>query len=144
MGFIRPSNFSINTSILFVKKPNNNLQLYVDYWGLNNLNIKNWYFLPFLSKSLNWLGWARILLNYHQMKIWKGDEWKTVFKIRNSHFDYQIIFLSYLTLQPTSRAELIRSWSRNLIFLLLYIWMTFWFISIKQVILISFCESLNN
>ena len=26
------------------------------------------------------------------MRIWKGDEWKTVFKTRYGHFKYQVMF----------------------------------------------------
>lgn len=37
--FIMPSKSLAGTSILFIKKLNKNLQLYIDYKGLNNLTI---------------------------------------------------------------------------------------------------------
>ena len=40
-GFIRPSKFPAGASILFDRKPNRNLRLCMDYWGLNNITIKN-------------------------------------------------------------------------------------------------------
>ncbi len=53
-SFIRPSNSSVEVSIFFYKKLNKSLRLCVDYWGFNNLIIKNWYPLSFVGKSLDW------------------------------------------------------------------------------------------
>ena len=58
-GFIRPSKSPAGAPILFDKKPDGSLRLCVDYWGLNNITIKNQYPLPLIGESLNWLGWAR-------------------------------------------------------------------------------------
>ena len=40
-SFIQLSKSLAEVSILFDKKPNRNLGLYMDYWDLNNLTIKN-------------------------------------------------------------------------------------------------------
>ena len=40
-GFIRPSKSLAGALILFDKKPDKNFHFCVDYWGLNNLIIKN-------------------------------------------------------------------------------------------------------
>ena len=40
-GFIRPPKSLANILILFDRKSDNSLQLFVNYWGLNNLTIKN-------------------------------------------------------------------------------------------------------
>ena len=40
-GFIRPSKSPAEAPILFDRKPNGSLCLYMDYWGLNNITIKN-------------------------------------------------------------------------------------------------------
>ena len=45
--------------ILFNRKQNRNLCLCVDYWGLNNLTIKNRYLLPLIGKSLDRLSQAK-------------------------------------------------------------------------------------
>ncbi len=58
-GFIRPSKSPTEAPILFDKKPNGSLRLCIDYQGLNNLTIKNWYPLPLVGESLNRLSWAQ-------------------------------------------------------------------------------------
>lgn len=52
-GFIWPFKFPASDHILFVKKPNGSLCLYLNCWDLNNLIIKNYYLLLFIGKSLN-------------------------------------------------------------------------------------------
>ncbi len=58
-GFIRPFKSPARAPILFDKKLNGRLRLFVDYRGLNNLTIKNWYPLPLVKESLDRLGRAR-------------------------------------------------------------------------------------
>ncbi len=53
--FIKPSKSLAGAPIFFDKKPDGSLRLYVDYQGLNNLTIKNWYPLLLVGNSLNWL-----------------------------------------------------------------------------------------
>ena len=55
-SFIRPSKSPAIAPILFDKKPNGNFWLYVNYQSLNNIIIKNWYPLPLVGESLNYLG----------------------------------------------------------------------------------------
>ena len=57
-SFIRPSKSPNGAPILFNKKLDGTLRLCVDYQGLNNLTIKNWYPLPLVKKSLDRLGQA--------------------------------------------------------------------------------------
>ena len=78
--FIWPSKSPTSPLILFVKKRDGNFHLYVDYWGLNNLTIKNQYLLPLIGKSLDRLGWAKkftqldLANTYYQMRIKGGDK----------------------------------------------------------------------
>ncbi len=51
--FIRPFKFPTKASILFDKKPNGSLKLCVEYRGLNNLTIKNQYFLLLVGELLD-------------------------------------------------------------------------------------------
>ena len=96
-GFIRSFKSHAEAPILLNKKPDESLRLCVDYWGLNNITIKNRYLLPFIGKSLNWLGWARrftqLDLNnaYHRMRICEGDDWKTSFRTKYGYFEYQFM-----------------------------------------------------
>ena len=59
-NFIKSFKLSVKASILFVKKKDNTLRLYVDYRDLNLVTIKNYYSLSLISKSLNCLRWAKI------------------------------------------------------------------------------------
>ena len=48
--FIRPSKSRAGAPILFDRKSDGSLRLCVNYWGLNNLTIKNWYPLPLIGE----------------------------------------------------------------------------------------------
>ena len=52
-GFIQPSKSFARAFILFDKKLDRNLRFYIDYWGLNNLTIKNQYPLPLIGELLD-------------------------------------------------------------------------------------------
>ncbi len=58
-GFIWPYKSLARAPIFFDKKPNGSFCLNVNYWGLNNLRIKNQYPLPLISESLDQLGRAK-------------------------------------------------------------------------------------
>ena len=93
-GFIYPSKSPADAPILFDRKPNRSFCLCVNYWGLNNINIKNQYLLPLVGESLNCLSYVKqftqldLTSAYHQMRIKKGDKWKTAFQTRYGHFEY--------------------------------------------------------
>ena len=85
-GFIKPSKSSANAPILFDRKFDGFLRLCVNYQDLNNFTNKNRYPLPLIGELLDRLGRAKRFtqLNltnaYHQMRIRKGNKWKTVFR----------------------------------------------------------------
>ncbi len=58
-GFIQPSKSPARDPILFDKKPDGSLCLCVDYRGLNNFTIKNWYPFPLIGEALDCLGRAK-------------------------------------------------------------------------------------
>ena len=93
-GFIWSSKFPTGALILFDKKPDASLRLYIDYWGFNNLTINNLYLLPLIEELLDRLGQATrfnqldLINAYHQMRITEVDKWKTAFRTRYSHFEY--------------------------------------------------------
>ena len=96
-GFIRPSKSPAVAPILFDRKLDGPLRLCINYQGVNNLTIKNRYPLLLIEKSLDRLGRVKrftqldLTSAYHQMRIRKEDEWKTAFRTRYSHFEYQLI-----------------------------------------------------
>ena len=93
-GFIRHSKSPAGTPILFDWKSDRSLCFCVNYWGLNNITIKNRYLLPFIGESLNRFGRARQFTQldltnaYHQMRICEGDKWNTAFRTQYGHFKY--------------------------------------------------------
>ena len=96
-GFIRPLKFPASAPILFDKKPDGSLCLCVNYRGLNNIIIKNQYLFVLVSESLDCLGHAKqftqldLTSAYHRMRIKEDDEWKTAFRTRYGHFEYQVM-----------------------------------------------------
>ncbi len=98
IGFIWPFKSLVGVSILFNKKLDGSLRLCVNYWGLNNLTIKNWYPLPLIGEVLDHLGRVKRFTQLdltssanHQMRIREDDKWKTAFRTRFSHFEYQVM-----------------------------------------------------
>ena len=96
-GFIRPLKSPHGAPILFICKPNGSFRLCVNYRGLNNLTIKNWYPLPLIGESLDQLEQAKrftqldLTSAYHRIRIKEGNKWKTAFKTRYSHFEYEMM-----------------------------------------------------
>ena len=96
-GFIQPSKSLDGAPIFFDKKLDGSFRLCVDYRGLNNLTIKNRYPLPLIGESLDRLGQAKrftqldLTSAYHRMRIKEGDKWKTAFRTRYGHFEYQVM-----------------------------------------------------
>ena len=78
---------SINSFVLFTKKWNNDLHFCVNYQNFNEFIIKNKYFLSLLFELLNKFTYAKrfsktnLQWTYHQIRIHKNNEWKTVFQI---------------------------------------------------------------
>ena len=58
-GFICLSKSLVVAFIFFIAKLDGSVRLYIDYWGLNNLTIKNQYPLFFISELLDQLDQAR-------------------------------------------------------------------------------------
>jgi hypothetical protein len=87
-GFIRVSNSSAATPVLFAHKPGGGLRFCVDYRVLNKLTRKDRYPLPLIQETLRNLSEATVftkldvIMAFHRMRIAKGDKWKTAFRMR--------------------------------------------------------------
>ena len=68
-GFIWTSKSIAGALTLFVYKPDSSLCLWIDYRGLNNLTIKNWYPLTLISESLDWLSRAKQFTQLDLMSV---------------------------------------------------------------------------
>ena len=95
--WIKFSISSASVSIFFVFKKNEKLRLYVNYKDLNAIIIKNRHLLLFIIETLNRLcnvkRFAKLNLKnaYHHIRIKQNNEWKTTFRTRYDHFEYQIM-----------------------------------------------------
>jgi hypothetical protein len=69
----------------------------MDYRGLNKVTIKNRYPLLLISGLFDQLGQAKIHTKidlcgaYNLVRIKEGDEWKTAFRTRYGHFEYNVM-----------------------------------------------------
>ncbi len=88
---------SIDTSILFIFKKNDNLYLCMNYWNLNKIIIKNHHSLSLISETLNKLSKIKQFtkLNsknvYHCLRIQHEDEWKMMFRTHYDRFKHMIM-----------------------------------------------------
>ena len=85
--FIWPSKSPVGAPILFDSKPDRSLRLYINYWGFNNIIIKNRHPLSLIDNLLDGLGQAKrftqldLINAYYQRKICKSGKQKIVFQI---------------------------------------------------------------
>ena len=81
---------------MFVKRPDGKLRMVVDYRVLNKVRFKNRFPLLLIREKLNCLHLAKFFTKidlrnaYHQVRVKEGDEWKTAFRCREGHFEYQV------------------------------------------------------
>lgn len=76
--FIELFKFFVNAHIVYNKKLDRSIQLYVNYQEFYNLTVKNWYLLPFIDKFFYQIVYVKQFtqLNltnvYHWMRIQEG------------------------------------------------------------------------
>ena len=86
-----------SASVLFTKKPDRSLRLYVDYCGLNKLTIKNWYSFPLISETLKRINQGLYFTSmnlhdgFHFLQMTTGEKWKIAFHYRYELFKYWVI-----------------------------------------------------
>jgi len=96
-GKITHSQSPAGVPIFFVPKPDPRLRLCVDYRLLNKLTILNKYPLPLMSELRDQVEGAKIFTksdlkdSYHQIRISKGDEWKTAFRTRYRQYESKVM-----------------------------------------------------
>jgi len=96
-GFIRHSQSSCSSPIVFAKKKDGTLRICVDYRGLNKLTIKNRYPLPLIGELLERMNNAKYFTKfdvrdgYNRLRMAPGEEWKTAFRCRYGLFEYTVM-----------------------------------------------------
>jgi hypothetical protein len=96
-GFIRHSQSPYGAPILFIKKSDDILYLYMDYHDLNKITTKNRYPLPLIEELLDRISRIKYFTkfdihdDYHRLRMTAGEEWKTTFRYRYGLFEYTII-----------------------------------------------------
>jgi hypothetical protein len=96
-GFIHHSQSPYGAPILFIKKSDDTLYLYMDYHGLNKITTKNRYPLPLIGELLDRISRVKYFIKfdihdgYHRLRMAAGEEWKTAFRYRYGLFEYTII-----------------------------------------------------
>ena len=92
--YIKSFTSSIEYSIFFVKKSNENLKSCVNYRKLNAITVKNRYSISLCKKIFNdvsrarWYTQLNLRNAFNLIRIKEEDEWKTVFKTRYKLFEY--------------------------------------------------------
>ena len=96
-GFIRSSTSPWGAPILFAKKKDKNLRLYIDYRQLNRVTIKNRYPLSRINDLFDQLRGARVYskidlrIGYHQLRVREADIPKTTFRMWYEHFEFTVM-----------------------------------------------------
>ena len=96
-GRIRPSKSPISSPTFFVAKKDGKMRMVIDYRKLNDITIKNAYPLPLIPELTDkWKGCVRFMkldvrAGYHNIRIRKGDEWKTAFTTHEGLFEWRVM-----------------------------------------------------
>ena len=97
MGFIRPSTSPWGAPVLFSKKKDKTLRLWIDYLQLNKVMIKNRYPLPRIDGKFDQLRGAQVYsqidlcIGYRQLSVREANILKTTFRIRYEHFEFTVM-----------------------------------------------------
>jgi hypothetical protein len=86
VGVIRPSYSELGSPILFMRKADGSLRLYIDYRGLNEVTRKDAYLLPRVDDTLDELNDATfsthldLVFGFRQVRVREQDIHKTAFQ----------------------------------------------------------------
>jgi len=106
-AYIRPSVSSWSASVLFMKKNNCTIRLYIDYKQLNKVMIKNKYLLSRIDDLFDQLKgetmFSKIDMRsiYHQVHINEDEIYNTAFRTRYGHYKFVVVPFG-LTNAPTT------------------------------------------
>eukprot|EP00253_Pinus_taeda_P006409 PITA_06409 len=96
-NYICPSMSPWGAPILFVKKKDGTLRMYIDYRQLNKLTIKNKYPLPRIDELFDQVKGEKVFSKidlrsgYHQIRIKEEDIAKTTFRTHYGHYKFVVL-----------------------------------------------------
>ncbi|GJS87501.1 putative reverse transcriptase domain-containing protein [Tanacetum coccineum] len=96
-GFIRLSSLPWGAPILFVKKKDGSMRMWINYRELNKVTVKNVYPLPIIDDLFDqihgakWFSKIDLRSGYHQLKVRQEDIPKTAFRRRYGHFEFIVM-----------------------------------------------------
>ncbi|RVW84791.1 Retrovirus-related Pol polyprotein from transposon 17.6 [Vitis vinifera] len=95
--FIRPSVSPWGALVLFVKKNDGSMRLWIDYRELNKVTVRNKYLLPRIDDLFDQLQGACVFSKidlqpgYHQLRVRGEDVPKTAFRTRYGHYEFLVM-----------------------------------------------------
>src|SRR5204862_5042939 len=94
-------------SFLFIKKKYVSLRIFIDYQALNSQTIQNRYTLPQIDELFDRLHGAKVFSKidltsgYYQIAIDPKDRYKTAFRTRYGHYEFNVMPLGFTNAPAT-------------------------------------------